>query len=194
MPVHDQRFSLRGSLRADILRYRSLTGRTVGGVGLAGWLLLLTPRLLPNLLLRLAHRCTLWRLDPLAQLFSLTAYVLFGIEVAAYCRIGPGLFLPHTQGTVIGAGSIGSNCTIYQGVTIGARELDMDFALDRRPVVGNDVLIGAGAKVLGPIDIGAGARIGSNANVVHSLPPGSLALAPACEVRLGSHTGAAGGA
>lgn len=178
-----ERFSLRAALRADILRYRSLTGGSTGTVGVFGWLALLSPRLMPNLLIRLAHRCALWRLGPLARVFSLVAYVLFGIEVAAHCPIGPGLFLPHTQGTVIGAGLIGRDCTIYQGVTIGARELDMDFAPERRPVVRDDVVIGAGAKVLGPIEVGAGARIGSNANVVRSLAPGSLALAPACEIR-----------
>ena len=180
-----ERFSLRAALRADILRYRNLTGRPGTRVGIAGWLALLSPRLMPNLLIRLAHRLALWRLGPLARLSALAAYVLFGIEVAAQCRIGPGLFLPHTQGTVIGAGSIGRDCTIYQGVTIGARELDMDFALERRPVIRDGVVIGAGAKVLGAIEIGEGARIGSNANVVRSLPPGSLALAPPCEIRSG---------
>jgi serine O-acetyltransferase len=183
MQATEPHFSLRRSLRADILRYRTLMGGPSARVGLMGWFALLSPRLFPNLMIRLAYRCTLWRLGPLARIFSLMAYVLFGIEVAAQCEIGPGLFLPHTQGTVIGAGRIGSNCTIYQGVTIGARELDMDFALERRPVIADGVVIGAGAKVLGPIEIGADARIGSNANVIKSLPPGSLALAPACEVR-----------
>ena len=176
-------FSLREALRADILRYRALMGRPSARVGLAGWLSLLAPRLLPNLLIRFAYRCALWRLGPLAKIVSLTAYVLFGIEVASQCEIGPGLFLPHTQGTVIGASRIGHNCTIYQGVTIGARELDMDFALERRPLIGDEVVIGAGAKVLGPITIGEGARIGSNANVIQSLSAGSLALAPLCEIR-----------
>jgi len=179
----ETRFSLQEALRTDILRYRALTGMPSTRVGFGGWLVLLSPRLFPNLMLRLAYHCTLWRLGPLARIFSLTAYVLFGIEVASQCEIGPGLFLPHTQGTVIGAGRIGSNCTIYQGVTIGARELDMDFALERRPVIGDNVVIGAGAKVLGPIEIGSGARIGSNANVIRSLPAGSLAISPACEVR-----------
>jgi len=177
------RFSLREALRTDILRYRALNGRPSSRVGFVGWLSLLSPRLLPNLLIRLAYRLSLWRLGPIARILSLTAYVLFGIEVASQCEIGPGLFLPHTQGTVIGAGRIGRDCTIYQGVTIGARELDMDFASARRPVIGDDVVVGAGAKVLGPIEIGAGSRIGSNANVIQSLPPNSLALAPAAEVR-----------
>lgn len=182
-------FSLRATLRADILRYRALTGRNTASVGVAGWLTLLSPRLCPNLLIRLAHRCALWRLGPLARLFSLVAYVFFGIEVAAHCAIGPGLFLPHTQGTVLGARSIGKNCTIYQGVTIGARELDMDFSPDRRPIVHDNVLIGSGAKILGPIEIGEGAKVGSNANVIQSLPPGSLAIAPPCEVRERQHAG-----
>lgn len=186
MRSENARFSMRMALRADILRYRELRSENTTRIGLNGWISLLSPRLMPNLLIRLAHRCFLWRIGLLARLFALTAYTFFGIEVAARCRIGPGLFLPHTQGTVIGASVIGCNCTIYQGVTIGARELDMDFALERRPVIGDDVVIGAGAKVLGPIEIGSGARIGSNANVVRSVSPGGLALAPASEIRLGT--------
>jgi serine O-acetyltransferase len=175
-------FSARAALAGDIRRYRALMGKPRERIGLAGWLSLMSPRLFPNLMIRLAHRFALWGLSPLARLCSLAAYVLSGIEVATQCRIGPGLFLPHTQGTVIGAESIGANCTIYQGVTIGARELDMAFSGERRPAIGNDVLIGSGAKVLGPVTIGDGAKIGSNANVVQSLAPGSLALAPAAEI------------
>jgi serine O-acetyltransferase len=176
-------FSARVALTEDLRRYKSLTGAAGDRIGPLDWLKLLAPRLLPNLMIRLAHRFALWNLRPLARLCSLTIYVLFGIEVAIDCRIGPGLFLPHTQGTVIGAESIGRNCTIYQGVTLGARELDMDFSAGCRPVVGDDVLIGSGAKVLGPIVIGDGVKIGSNANVVQSLPPGVLALAPPAQVR-----------
>lgn len=148
--------------------------------------MLCSPRLMPNLLLRLAYRLSLWRLGPVAKIIALLAYVFFGIEIALQCKIGPGLFLPHTQGTVIGAAVIGRNCTIYQGVTIGAKELDMDFSQARRPSIGDNVLIGSGAKVIGPIKIGSGAKIGSNANVLISLPPESLALAPNCIVRTGN--------
>lgn len=175
---------MRAALAGDIRRYRKLNGNPDDRIGAAGCLCLLSPRLFPNLMIRLAHRFALWRLAPLARVFSLTVYVLFGIEVAVRCRIGPGLFLPHTQGTVIGADAIGANCTIYQSVTIGARELDMEFSGDRRPIVGNDVVIGSGAKVLGPIKVGDGAKIGSNANVIESLPAGAIALAPASHVRM----------
>lgn len=180
------RFSVRQALRADILRYRELTGQSGERIGILGWLSLLSPRLLPNLMLRLSYRCSLSPFAPLGRVFSLAAYILFGIEVAGQCEIGPGLFLPHTQGTVIGAHRIGRNCTIYQGVTIGARELDMSFLAERRPVIGDDVLIGSGAKVIGPITIGNHVRIGSNANVVESLSANSLALAPACVIRGGT--------
>lgn len=111
------------------------------------------------------------------------AYFLFGVEVTAECDIGPGLFLPHTQGTVIGAARIGQNCTIYQGVTLGARELDMSFDHEQRPVLGDDVIVGSGAKVIGPVNIGDGARIGSNANLTESVPAGHLVLAPKPEIR-----------
>ena len=63
----------------------------------------------------------------LPQLFTYLNILLFGIEVAPRCEIGPGIFFPHTSGTVIGARRVGANVTIYQGVTLGAKELDMRF-------------------------------------------------------------------
>ncbi|WP_316894038.1 serine O-acetyltransferase [Ralstonia mannitolilytica] len=103
-------------------------------------------------------------------------FVVFGIEIAARCEIGPGLYLPHTQGTVIGAWSIGKNAVIYQGVTIGAKELDFAYSEVSRPKLGDNVTIGAGAKVLGGVQLGPGARIGANAVVITSVPEGALAV------------------
>jgi len=102
--------------------------------------------------------------------------VLFSIEVSARIPIGAGLFLPHTSDTVIGAASIGRNVTIFQGVTLGAKELDMNFIPASRPVIEDDVIIGAGAKVLGGVRIGRGARIGANAVVLIDVPPGAVAV------------------
>jgi serine O-acetyltransferase len=143
------------------------------------------------LLCRLAHRLFRWRLGPLAKLLSLLNFFLFGIEIAVRCPIGKGLFFPHTQGTVIGAQAIGENAIIFQGVTLGARELDFSYGVASRPLLGDNVTVGAGAKVLGPVSLGDGARIGANAVVLTSIPAGTLAVgAPARPVapRTGAQT------
>ncbi|HWE54369.1 MAG TPA: DapH/DapD/GlmU-related protein [Acidimicrobiales bacterium] len=85
--------------------------------------------------------------------------------------IGPGLFLSHGQGTILSAERIGANLQVHQGVTVG-----WDYRGDRRPIIGDDVFIGAGAKVLGAITVGDGARIGANAVVVSDVPAGATAV------------------
>ena len=95
---------------------------------------------------------------------------LFGIEIASACSIGPGLFLPHSSGTVIGAWSIGANSTIFHGVTLGAKNLALDFDITSRPVLGDNVTIGAGAKILGGIRIGDNAVVGANSVVLSDIP------------------------
>lgn len=174
--MDDPAYSLWLYLSADLRRFHATmhSGTPAGRLRLA--LYLLSPRFAPMLLCRLAFHLHKWRLSPLAKLVSLLNFVMFGIEIAVRCPIGPGLFFPHTQGTVVGASRIGANATIYQGVTIGAKELDGGYNDDRRPAIGDDVLIGSGAKVLGPIEIGNGVRIGANAVVVDTLPPGVLAV------------------
>ncbi len=98
--------------------------------------------------------------------------ILFGIEVTPKCKIGKGLYVPHTYGTVIGAREIGDYVTIFQGVTIGAKFADIDFSVNSRPAIGNRVVIGAGAKVLGNISIGDDSIISSNSLVIYSVPNG----------------------
>ena len=85
--------------------------------------------------------------------------------------IGPGLFVSHGQATILSAERIGANLWVHQGVTIG-----WDYRGDRRPIVGDDVFIGAGAKILGAITVGDGARIGANAVVVSDVPAGATAV------------------
>jgi serine O-acetyltransferase len=131
---------------------------------------LLSPRLMPVFLYRISHFLYHANLGFLAKLIALVNFFLFGIEIAVQCQIGKGLFLPHTQGTVIGAYSIGDNAIIFQGVTLGAKELDFYFQENLRPVLGHGVTVGAGAKVLGGIVIGDGSSIGANAVVLESVP------------------------
>ena len=110
---------------------------------------------------------------------------LFGIEVTPRCRIGAGLFLPHTSGTVLGAAEIGRNATIFQGVTLGARVADLAFDPSLRPILGNNVLIGAGAKILGGIKIGDGATIAANSLVIRDVPENARMMGvPAIEGQL----------
>jgi serine O-acetyltransferase len=174
-------------VRSDIARMRELSGMASAASALAVPMALLNPRLCPAVLIRLAGWLARCHLGALAKLVALVNLVLFGIEASPRVEIGPGLFLPHTSGTVIGAACIGRNVTIFQGVTLGAKELDMSFVREARPRIEDDVVIGAGAKILGGVRIGAGARIGANAVVIADVPDGALAVGiPAKIVNLDS--------
>lgn len=97
-----------------------------------------------------------------------------GIEIHPGAKIGKGLLIDHGMGVVIGETTeIGDNCTIYQGVTLGGTGKDKG---KRHPTLGNNVLVGAGAKVLGPIKIGDNAKIAANAVVLQEVPPNSTAV------------------
>ena len=139
------------------------------------WLGVLSPRFVPVLLCRIAHWFYCLKLEPIAKLVSLMNFFLFGIEIAVRCPIGKGLYFPHTQGTVIGAYSIGENAIIFQGVTFGALEVDFSYQESSRPTIGDGVIIGSGAKVLGGITVGSGSRIGANAVVLESVPENVVA-------------------
>lgn len=172
-----QQFKLIPYLRVDLHRAQFLlSNQTNQQQGVRLWLGLLSPRFAPVLLCRLAHSMQLLKLSPVAKLFSLVNFFLFGIEIASRCPIGPGLFFPHTQGTVIGAWSIGNNATIFQGVTLGATGLDMAYSEYSRPVVGNNVTIGAGAKILGNLRLDDFSCVGANAVVLSSVVAGGVAV------------------
>jgi serine O-acetyltransferase len=165
-------FKLLTYLAADLRRVQVLLHGSADGVsGMQLWLGVFSPRFVPVLLCRLAYFFYYVRLKPVAKFFSLLNFFFFGIEIAIQCRIGKGLFLPHTQGTVIGAHSIGEDAIIFQGVTLGARELDFSYLESSRPTLGNSVTIGSGAKILGAVTVGSGSRIGANAVVLKSIPP-----------------------
>jgi serine O-acetyltransferase len=184
----DSRYTLIDLLRLDVLRFYFLLhgNEERPPYGLRLWLFLLSPRLAPTLLYRLSHFFCLCRLGVIAKFLSCFNAVLFGIEIASSCQIGPGLLLPHTQGTVIGAWSIGSNVTIFQGVTLGARLLDFNASSATRPTIGDGVIIGAGAKVLGGIALGDNCRVGANSVVLSDIPPGCLAVGVPARVILSS--------
>ncbi len=124
------------------------------------------------------HRLSHWlwrrRLRWLARFLSTLARLLTGIEIHPGAVIGRRFFIDHGMGVVIGeTAEIGDDCTLYHGVTLGGTSWEKG---KRHPTLGNDVVVGAGAKVLGPIRIGDGARIGSNAVVVKDVPAGATAV------------------
>ena len=105
---------------------------------------------------------------------ALATRAITGIEIHPAAQVGEGLFIDHGNGVVIGeTAEIGENVTLYQGVTLGGT----GFATGKRhPTVQDNVTIGSGAKLLGPITIGHGAKIGANSVVIHDVPPNSTVV------------------
>jgi serine O-acetyltransferase len=132
----------------------------------------------PGLHAVLIHRAShaLWNtgFKWLARFVSNIARLFTGIEIHPGAQIGRRFFIDHGMGVVIGETAIiGDDCTLYHGVTLGGTSWQKG---KRHPTLGRDVVVGAGAKVLGPIEIGDGARIGSNAVVVKAVPPGATVV------------------
>lgn len=135
-----------------------------------------TPRFAPVFLVRVAGRLYEKGHSRSAKLISLLNFLIFGLEVPARLKIGPGLVIPHTFGTIIGAREIGSNVTIYQQVTLGAKVADFAYVPEQRPLVKDGALITAGAKIIGPVIIGENAVIGANAVVLDDVPDNHIAV------------------
>lgn len=154
----------------DAKRHRNLLKGDEEALPLLLWLSMLSPRFIPVLLYRLAYASQKCRISVLAKALSLLNFLLFGIEIAVSCRIGPGLFFPHTHGTVIGAYRIGCNAVIYQGVTVGAKNLDFTYDEMHRPILGDNVILGAGSKILGGINVGSNVTVAANAVLLISAP------------------------
>lgn len=127
---------------------------------------------LPNVICRTSRAAMLSGLPILPKFLTYLNVVLFGLEVTPKCEIGPGLIFVSTVGCVIGAGRIGSNVTVFQGVGLGALRPDMGFNRDLRCEIGDNVVLGAECKVLGPYRIGNGAVIGPNSVVLASVRTG----------------------
>lgn len=115
-----------------------------------------------------------WRLRWLARMLSQIGRWMTGIEIHPGATIGKRFFIDHGMGVVIGeTAEIGNDCTLYHGVTLGGTSWEKT---KRHPTLGDDVVVGAGAKVLGPITIGEGARVGSNSVVVKDVPAGATVV------------------
>ena len=134
-----------------------------------------------------SHRRANWlyrhRLFLLARFVSARSKHKTGIEIHPAAKIGKGVFIDHGTGVVIGeTAEVGDNCTIYQGVTLGGTGKERG---KRHPTIGENVMIGSGAKVLGPIKIGSHSKIAANAVVLSDVPENSTAVGvPARVVRI----------
>ncbi|RLT21052.1 MAG: serine O-acetyltransferase [Planctomycetota bacterium] len=142
----------------------------------------------PGLWALVNHRIanTLWRrnLRFLARLTAAYSRAMTGIEIHPASSIGRRCFIDHGMGVVIGETAvIGTDCVLYHNVTLGGTSLEK---VKRHPTLGNHVLVGMGAKILGAVTIGDGARIGANAVVTKDVPPCATAVGiPARIVRIG---------
>lgn len=132
------------------------------------------PGLHALLFYRMAHKLWNWRLKWLARWVSGFARWITGIEIHPAAQIGERFFIDHGMGVVIGETAvIGDDCTLYHGVTLGGTSWKEG---KRHPTLKNRVVVGAGAKVLGPIEIGNDVRVGSNAVVIKAVPDASTVV------------------
>ena len=129
---------------------------------------------------RINHVVWNWGIPVLPRLISHIGRFLTGIEIHPAAKIGPGFFIDHGMGVVIGeTAEIGDNVTLYQGVTLGGTGKEKG---KRHPTIGNNVVIGAGAKILGNIRIGNNVKIGANAVILKSVPDDSTVVGVPGEV------------
>ena len=135
------------------------------------------------MLYRLGHRLWLAEWRYLARLLAFVARLLSNVDIHPGATIGARLFIDHGAGVVIGeTAEVGEDVTLYHGVTLGGTSWRKG---KRHPTLGDGVLVGAGAKILGPISIGANARVGANSVVVEDVPPGCTVVGiPGKVVRL----------
>ena len=124
---------------------------------------------------RMAHACWTHGFKWLGRFISHIARALTGIEIHPGAIVGNRVFFDHAMGVVVGeTAEIGDGCTIYQGVTLGGTSLYK--GAKRHPTLGKNVVVSAGAKVLGGFEVGDGAKIGSNAVVIKPVPAGATAV------------------
>ncbi len=144
------------------------------------WFEVLTcyPGLHAVILHRVAHVCwmsNIWGIKWLGRFVSVFSRWLTGIEIHPGAIVGERVFFDHAMGVVVGeTAEIGDGCTIYQGVTLGGTSLYK--GVKRHPTLGKNVVVSAGAKVLGGFTVGDGAKIGSNAVVIKPVPAGATAV------------------
>lgn len=123
---------------------------------------------------RVAHRLKRWHIPLIPRAISQIARLLTGIEIHPVAKIGTGFFIDHGMGVVIGeTAEIGDHVTLFQGVTLGGTGKERG---KRHPTLGNHVVVGAGAKILGGIKIGDHVKVGANSVVLKSVPANSTVI------------------
>ncbi len=131
---------------------------------------------------RIAHR--MWhnpRLRLPARLLAQTARAVTGVEIHPGAELGRRLFIDHGMGVVIGETAVvGDDVLLFHGVTLGGRSMNQG---KRHPTLGDNVTVGAGAKILGPVSIGSGAQIGANAVVIIDVPTDHIAVGIPAKIR-----------
>jgi len=166
-------------LREDLeaARHRDPAARSMLEVGLA------YPGVHAVWVYRLAHH--MWRTPSLrlpARLVSQLARAATGIEIHPGARLGRRLFIDHGMGVVIGeTAEVGDDVVLFHGSTLGGKTMRHG---KRHPTLGDNVVVGAGAKILGPVWIGAGAQVGANAVVIHDVPAGAIAVGVPAQIRV----------
>ena len=141
---------------------------------------------------KIANFFAVAKFDLVARIISQFSRFLTGIEIHPKAKIGKNLFIDHGMGVVIGETSeIGNNVTIYHAVTLGGISPSIDSERQRHekrhPTIGNDVVIGSGAQIIGPVKVGSGSRIAANAVVVNDVPEDSTMVGiPAKAIKTGN--------
>lgn len=140
----------------------------------SNWEVFLYPSFKVMMHYRVAHRLYLKKHYFLARLISQRGARKTGIEIHPGAKIGKGFFIDHGNGVIIGETTVvGDNVTLYQGVTLGGTGKEQG---KRHPTIEDNVMISAGAKVLGSFTVGAGSKIGAGSVVLHEVPPGSTVV------------------
>ncbi len=152
---------------------KSIAKRDPAARGVIG-VILLYPGFHALVYYRISHAFYKIHLFFIARLVSQTGRFFTGIEIHPGAKIGTGLFIDHGMGVVIGeTAKVGNDCTLYHGCTLGGTGKDKG---KRHPTLGNNVLVGAGAKILGPFKVGDNSMIGANAVVLNEVPEGSTVV------------------
>ncbi|GCD20727.1 serine acetyltransferase [Cellulomonas algicola] len=132
---------------------------------------------------RVAHR--MWREPSLrlpARLLSQLARAATGVEIHPGARLGRRLFIDHGMGVVVGeTAEVGDDVVLFHGSTLGGKSMRRG---KRHPTLGDGVVVGAGAKILGPVWVGNGAQVGANAVVIHDVPADAIAVGVPAQIRL----------
>ena len=166
MPILLMRWWMRGEIQAAL--ERDPAARSAWEV------LFLYPSIQAIFYHRIAHRLHGWGLRFIARVISQTSRGITGIEIHPGAQIGKGLFIDHGMGVVIGETAvIRDSVTLFQGVTLGGTGKEKG---KRHPTIGDNVVVGAGAKVLGAFTVGENVQIGANAVVVREVPPNSVVV------------------